>query len=234
MPVILTFDVPVKNKREFEKNLHVKSTASQAGHLALVLQHRGAVPAQELLEAGHQGTVTADINGLDAGNGIYGQNSTKTYFTVGRSLITKINLDTTWRRSTATASRRAPSRQRRQARLATRSGTKLIMDKLHVTRMTNEMIGAARTTTSRSSTRCGSPTSGSSCMPRRGTAAHFGRRNASHGCVGMSTANAAWLFNRSPDRRPGDHHRQQPRHGVGQRLHRLEHVLRPVQEGLAL
>ena len=39
-------------------------------------------------------TATADLNGLDAGNGIYGQNSTSTSFTVGRSLITKINLDT--------------------------------------------------------------------------------------------------------------------------------------------
>src|SRR5215217_2553057 len=31
MPVVLTFDVPVKNKREFEKNLHVTSSPSQAG-----------------------------------------------------------------------------------------------------------------------------------------------------------------------------------------------------------
>ena len=34
-------------------------------------------------------------------------------------------------------------------------------------------------------------------MPRRGTPGNFGRRNASHGCVGMSTGDAAWLFNRS-------------------------------------
>src|SRR4029453_17684497 len=31
MPVVLTFDVPVKNKREFENNLHIKSSPAQAG-----------------------------------------------------------------------------------------------------------------------------------------------------------------------------------------------------------
>ena len=31
MPVVLTFDVPVKNKQEFEKNLHVKSSPAQLG-----------------------------------------------------------------------------------------------------------------------------------------------------------------------------------------------------------
>ena len=37
-------------------------------------------------------SVTANVNGLYAGNGVYGQNSAKTHFTVGRSQITKINL----------------------------------------------------------------------------------------------------------------------------------------------
>ena len=31
MPVVLTFDVPVKNSKEFEKNLHVTSSPKQAG-----------------------------------------------------------------------------------------------------------------------------------------------------------------------------------------------------------
>jgi hypothetical protein len=31
-------------------------------------------------------TVTANLNSVNAGNGVYGQNSTKTNFTVGRSL----------------------------------------------------------------------------------------------------------------------------------------------------
>ena len=75
--------------------------------------------------------MTANLNGVSAGNGIYGQNSTSTNFTVGRSLITKINLDTERRR-------RSTQRQAACARIPisggkpgwqTRSGTKLIMDK---------------------------------------------------------------------------------------------------------
>ena len=37
----------------------------------------------------------------------------------------------------------------------------------------------------------------SSFTPRRGTRANFGRRNASHGCTGMSNADAGWLYNRT-------------------------------------
>ncbi len=55
----------------------------------------------------------------NAGNGVYGQNSAKTHFTVGRSQITKINLSSdvakVYRNGKLV---RTHLRQRRKARLA--------------------------------------------------------------------------------------------------------------------
>jgi len=198
MPVILRFDVPVKNKREFEKNLHVKSSPAQQGTWHWYSSTEVRYRPMKFWTPGTKVSVRADINGLYAGGGIYGQNSAKTNFTVGRSQITKINLSSDVARvyrngklaRTIYVSGGKPGWQ-------TRSGTKLIMDKLYVTRMTNTMIGAREQYSLRVKYAMRITTSGEFLHAAPWNAAHFGRRNASHGCVGMSTANAAWLFSRT-------------------------------------
>jgi lipoprotein-anchoring transpeptidase ErfK/SrfK len=198
MPVVLTFDVPVKNKREFEKNLHVKSSPAQAGTWHWYSSTQVRYRPKKFWKPGTKVSVTADINGLYAGNGVYGQNLAKTHFTVGRSQITKINLSADVARvyrngklaRTIYVSGGKPGWQ-------TRSGTKLIMDKLYVTKMTNTMIGAREHYSLRVKYAMRITTSGEFLHAAPWNAAYFGRRNASHGCVGMSTANAAWLFNRT-------------------------------------
>jgi lipoprotein-anchoring transpeptidase ErfK/SrfK len=198
MPVVLRFDVPVKNMREFEKNLHVKSSPAQAGTWHWYSSTEVRYRPKKFWKPGTKVSVTADINGLYAGGGIYGQNSAKTNFTVGRSQITKINLSSDVARvyrngklaRTIYVSGGKPGWQ-------TRSGTKLIMDKLYVTKMTNQMIGARERYSLRVKYAMRITTSGEFLHAAPWNAAYFGRRNASHGCVGMSTANAAWLFNRT-------------------------------------
>ena len=198
MPVVLTFDVPVKNKREFEKNLHVKSSPAQVGTWHWYSSKEVRYRPKNFWKPGTKVSVTADINGLYAGNGIYGQNSARTNFTVGRSQITKINLSSHVARvyrngklaRTIFVSGGKPGWQ-------TRSGTKLIMDKLYVTRMTNTMIGAREEYNLRVKYAMRITSSGEFLHAAPWNAGYFGRSNASHGCVGMSTANAAWLFSRT-------------------------------------
>ena len=198
MPVVLTFDVPVKNKRAFEKNLHVTSKPAQVGTWHWYSSKEVRYRPKNFWKPGTKVTVAANLNGLYAGAGIYGQNSTKTHFTVGRSQITKINLASdvakVYRNGKLVrsiyVSGGKPGWQ-------TRSGTKLIMDKLYVTRMTNQMIGAREEYDFRVKYAMRITMSGEFLHAAPWNAAHFGRRNASHGCVGMSTGDAAWLFNRT-------------------------------------
>jgi lipoprotein-anchoring transpeptidase ErfK/SrfK len=197
MPVVLTFDVPVKNKREFEKNLHVKSSPAQVGSWHWYSSKEVRYRPMKYWKPGTKVGVTANLNGLDAGGGVYGQNSTSTHFTVGRPMITKINLNSdvakVYRNGkylrTIYVSGGKPGWQ-------TRSGVKLIMDKLYVTKMTNSMIGAHEHYSLRVKYAMRITSSGEFLHAAPWNAAYFGSVNHSHGCVGMSTGNAAWLFHR--------------------------------------
>jgi lipoprotein-anchoring transpeptidase ErfK/SrfK len=198
MPVILRFDVPVKNKRAFEKNLHIKSSPAQVGTWHWYSSTEVRYRPKKFWKPGTKVTVTANLNGLYAGNGIYGQKSAKTHFKVGRAQITRINLAShvakVYRNGkhvrTIYVSGGKPGWQ-------TRSGIKLIMDKLYVTRMTNQMIGAREEYDFRVKYAMRITNSGEFLHAAPWNAGYFGRVNASHGCVGMSTGNAAWLFNRT-------------------------------------
>ncbi len=197
MPVVLTFDVPVRNKKAFEKNLHVKASPAQAGTWHWYSSKEVRYRPQKYWKPGTKVTVTANLNGVNAGHGIYGQNSTKTNFTVGRSFITKINLSSDVARVYRNGkmvrkiyvSAGKPGWQ-------TRSGVKLIMDKRYVTKMTNTMIGAREHYSLQVHYAMRITSSGEFLHAAPWNAGNFGRRNASHGCTGMSTSNAAWLFNR--------------------------------------
>lgn len=204
MPVILTFDVAVRNRKEFEKHLSVTSTGNQKGSWRWYGDKSVHFRPQKYWRPGTKVIAKANLNGVSAGRGIYGQKSTSTSFTVGRSVITKINLKTKRAKVyiNGKLARTIPV-SGGKAGWRSRSGTKLIMEKKRVTRMTNEAIGAAEEYSFRVPYALRVTNSGEflHAAPWKEGKGHFGRRNTSHGCVGMSTANARWLYNRV---RPGD------------------------------
>jgi lipoprotein-anchoring transpeptidase ErfK/SrfK len=195
MPVVLTFDVPVRDKKEFQKNLQVNSSPAQKGSWRWFSDTQVRFRPARYWKPGTKVTVRANLNGVKAGNGVYGQKSAATSFTVGRSLVTRINLASdvakVYRNGklvrTIYVSGGKPGWQ-------TRSGIKLIMDKQTNKKMTNEMIGAKEDYTLISRHALRITNSGEFIHSAPWNAAHFGRRNASHGCTGMSNANAAWMY----------------------------------------
>lgn len=198
MPVVLTFDVPVTDRAEFERNLRVTSTPKQPGSWNWLSPTQVRFRPQRYWKPGTKVVVRADLNGVDAGNGIYGQTSASTSFTVGRSMITKVDLA----RDVATVYRNG---KRVRTILVsggkrgweTRSGTKLIMAKEYNKKMTNEMIGAKEDYTLVAKYALRITNSGEFLHSAPWNAAHLGRRNASHGCVGMSVSDSQWLYQNS-------------------------------------
>lgn len=196
MPVVLTFDLPVKDKGEFQKNLQVTSSPAQSGTWNWFSDTQVRFRPAKYWKPGTKVTVKANLNGVRAGNGIYGQQSTTTSFRVGRSLVTKVDLH----RDVATVYRNGKLVKTiyvsgGKSGWETRSGTKLIMAKEYNKKMTNEAIGAKEKyeLVARHALRITS--SGEFLHSAPWNSAHFGRRNASHGCVGMSNASAAWMYN---------------------------------------
>jgi lipoprotein-anchoring transpeptidase ErfK/SrfK len=196
MPVVLTFDTPVKDKATVQKNLHITSRPAQAGSWHWFSDTQVRYRPAKYWKPGTRVSVNADLNSVNAGGGIYGQKSVSTSFTVGRSMIIDINLKSdvghVYRNGKQVRTLYVSAGK---AGWTTRSGIKLIMAKEWNKVMTNEMIGAAESYRLTAAYALRITNSGEFLHSAPWNSAYFGRANNSHGCTGMSTANAGWLIN---------------------------------------
>jgi len=203
MPVIVRFDLPVQRKAAFEKQLSVESVPEVNGTWHWVSDTEVHYRPKSFWEPGTEVTVNADVNSVDAGNGIYGQESRSGTFTVGDSVISRVNLDTHTMRVTINGklARTIPITGGKSG-FESRSGTKVIVEKFREKRMDAATTGIQP----------GSPEyynisnveyamrvtyTGEFLHAAPWSVSSQGSANVSHGCIGMSTEDAAWLYERS-------------------------------------
>ena len=204
MPVIIRFDVAVTNKAAIERHLKVLTEPHQAGAFHWISDNEVHWRPRHFWKPGTKVTVEANIDSVPAGNGIYGQLDRTSHFTIGRGQILKVNIATHQLRvfRGGTLIRTLPVTTGAPPKYTTRSGIKVIVEKLTHTRMNSETIGidpnsadgydlndvkwAMRLTYS-----------GEFLHAAPWSVAYQGNTNVSHGCTGMSTSNAKWLFDNS-------------------------------------
>jgi lipoprotein-anchoring transpeptidase ErfK/SrfK len=199
MPVIVTFDIPVTNKANFEKHMHVKSTPAQPGSWHWLSDSEAHWRPKTYWKAGTDVTVDVDVNGVDAGHGIYGQEDREIDFNIGDANIYRVSAVTHQMKvfSNGELLRTIPITTGEQPAYTTRSGVKVIMEKFDSKRMNSETVGitgaeaydldnvqwAMRVTSS-----------GEFIHAAPWSVGSQGYANVSHGCTGMSTDNAGWLY----------------------------------------
>lgn len=195
MPAIVRFDTPVTDKKSFEKNLHITTVPKQTGSWHWYGNQEVHWRPKSYWKPGTKVTVNADVNGVSAGTGRYGQKSTAVKFTVGRSLIIKENLRTDYATVyiNGKKARSIPVTGGKPG-WTSRSGTKLIMSKEYNKVMTNEMIGAKEKYRLTAAYAMRVTNSGEFLHAAPWSVASQGHANVSHGCTGMSVANAGWLI----------------------------------------
>jgi lipoprotein-anchoring transpeptidase ErfK/SrfK len=204
MPVIVRFDVPVTDKASIEKHLKVTSAPVQAGAFHWISDTEVHWRPRTYWKPGTDVTVNADIGGVPAGNGIYGQKDRAMKFHVGDAMVSKVDMNSDQMRvfKNGKLIRTIPITTGQQPKFTTRSGVKVIVEKFRHKRMNSETIGidpssadgydlddveyAMRVTYS-----------GEFVHAAPWSVASQGNSNVSHGCTGMSTSNAAWLYNLS-------------------------------------
>jgi lipoprotein-anchoring transpeptidase ErfK/SrfK len=200
MPVILRFDLPVTHKAVFEKNLSVTTAPAQPGSWHWMSDNEVHWRPKSYWRPGTKVTVRADVNSLDAGNGIYGQEDRVSRFTVGNDVRMKIDVGSHSMQVTQNGQllRTIPISAGKPG-FTTRSGVKVIVEKFRTKRMDAATTGisendpeyydidnveyAQRVTYS-----------GEFLHAAPWSVGYQGSANVSHGCVGMSTDNAAWLY----------------------------------------
>ncbi len=107
------------------------------------------------------------------------------------------------------------------------------MGKEYNKKMTNEMIGAKEDYSLVAQYAMRITNSGEFLHSAPWNTGYFGRRNASHGCTGMSNGDAGWLYSRTLVGDPVVTTGTSRQMELGQRLRRLEPLVRAVQEGLS-
>ena len=204
MPVIIHFDVAVTNKAAIEKHLKVITQPQQVGAFHWISDNEVRWRPRHYWQPGTQVTVQANINSIPAGNGIYGQLDRTSHFTIGRSQIIKVNMKTdqlhVYRGGQLI--RTIPVTTGKQPEFTTRSGVKVIVEKLRHTRMNSETIGIDPNSANGYNLSdvlwdMRLTYSGEFLHAAPWSVAYQGHENVSHGCTGMSTANAEWLWNSS-------------------------------------
>jgi lipoprotein-anchoring transpeptidase ErfK/SrfK len=154
-------------------------------------------------KAGSEVTVNADINSIDAGNGVYGQLDRSVTFNVGDSVVSKIAVDKHRMNVFINGEhrRRIPISAGKKG-FETRSGTKIIMEKFETKRMDAATIGVDRNDPEyynipdvKWAMRV--TYSGEFIHGAPWSVGAQGDDNVSHGCVGMSLEDAKWLYDRS-------------------------------------
>ncbi len=203
MPVVVTFDIPVTDRAAFEKRMSVTSVPAQVGSWHWVSGHEVHWRPRTYWEAGTKVSVDLALNGVNAGNGIYGQVDRHIHFSIGEAVLIKANVSTE-RMQVLVAGKvvRTIKITGGKPGFETRGGTKVISEKYLSKRMNSATVGidpngpngynianvryAMRVTNS-----------GEFLHAAPWSIRAQGHYNISHGCVGMSTPNAAWVFHRA-------------------------------------
>ena len=200
MPVIVTFDVPVTDRASMEEHMSVESTPQQPGTWHWISDTEVHWRPRTYWKAGTDVHVDLDVNGVDAGGGIYGQHDREIDFSVGDAHVYRVDARTHQMRvfSNGKLLRTIPITTGKPG-FETRNGTKVIIEKFDVKLMNSETVGisagsseaydiddvqwAMRLTYS-----------GEFIHAAPWSVGSQGYANVSHGCTGMSTENAGWLY----------------------------------------
>ncbi|GAA4095299.1 Ig-like domain-containing protein [Nocardioides kongjuensis] len=200
MPVIVTFDLPVTDQASFEKHMTVTSTPAQPGSWYWVSSKEAHWRPESYWQAGTKVSVDVGVNGVSAGGGIYGQEDRRVDFEIGAAHVYKVNARTHQMKVLENGKllRTLPITTGK-AGFTTRSGVKVIMEKYAQKRMNSETVGIARGSAEaydiddvKWAMRLTS--SGEFIHAAPWSVGSQGHANVSHGCTGMSTDNAAWLY----------------------------------------
>jgi len=200
MPVIVTFDVPVADKPAFERQMTVTSVPRQRGAWHWLSDQEAHWRPARYWRAGTEVSVDVDVNGVAAGRGVFGQESRHVDFRVGDANVYRVNAQT--HQLTAYQNGRVlrtiPITTGKPG-FTTRSGVKVIIEKYRTKRMNSETVGISS----------GDPEaydiddveyamrvtySGEFLHAAPWSVGSQGYANVSHGCTGMSTENAGWLY----------------------------------------
>ncbi|MCW2643110.1 MAG: L,D-transpeptidase catalytic protein [Dactylosporangium sp.] len=209
-PIVIRFDEKIPDRTAAQKALEVVTEPHVDGAWHWFSDHELHWRPPEYWVPGTRVSIKANLYGKDLGRGLYGQNDASASFTIGPSKIAiaddnthhiLVSIDGQQVRDVPTAMGKHESTTGAHGETVdfrTRSGVHVVLGNQRVTRMTSASFGI---------------TSGPNAYDEKiewtthlsyageylhaapWSVAQQGHRDASHGCLNVSTENAIWLYN---------------------------------------
>lgn len=203
MPIVIRFTAPVASgkRADLEKRLSVHTSRSVEGAWHWFSDQEVHWRPRHYWPANTDVTLKIDTRGANSGNGAWGIKDKVKRFHIGRSVVTKTNLaqHQTKVYIDGSYSRTIPISAGKPG-WETRSGTKVVLQRRTDVRMRSETVGVANKNDpnyydvmAKYALRV--TWSGEFLHSAPWSVGYQGNSNTSHGCVGMSTENAEWLWN---------------------------------------
>ena len=203
MPISVTFTDPVTDRKRFEQHMHVTTSGNQKGAWHWIDDTTAHYRPKAYWKADTKVNVDLDLKNVEAGGGLYGQISRNYSFNVSRALVMKVDLQSHHMKVLRNGKlERTLPVTAGMSGFTTRSGTKVISELDRTHDMDSTTIGIANDAP------LGYNLKGVEFAMRLTNSGEFihaapwsvgsqGVANVSHGCTGLSTANAGWLFNQA-------------------------------------
>ncbi|MEF9882488.1 L,D-transpeptidase [Streptomyces sp. P9-A4] len=208
-PITADLSLPVKDRKAravVERALKVRSTPSVEGAWYWVDDKKLHFRPKEYWPAGTLVTVTGNLDGLKVGDKLYGGASKPLKITIGDRIEAETDAETHYMtvKRNGEVINTIPVTTGKPG-FSTRNGIKVVLSKEYYVRMRGTSIGISEG----SSDSYDLPVYYATRVTWSGEYVHAapwsvgsqGVANVSHGCVGMSTGNAAWFYETV---RPGD------------------------------
>jgi lipoprotein-anchoring transpeptidase ErfK/SrfK len=219
LPIGVWFNQPVADRAAVERRLQVSSSKPVTGAWHWFADNEVHYRPKAYWPAGSKVTLRARLAGTDAGEGVWGVADRTIRFRIGQRRVSVVDVRT--HRMKVTAGRRTlrvlPVSTGRE-RYPTTNGVHFVVEKNAVKLMDSSTVGIPRNSPGgyyqRVNWSVRISNSGEFVHAAPWSTGSQGRANVSHGCVNLSTANAAWFFRqtrrgdvvevRGSPKRPGD------------------------------
>jgi lipoprotein-anchoring transpeptidase ErfK/SrfK len=197
-PVVFDFDQPVVNKQAVQAALSVRTTPSQPGAWYWISDNQVDYRAPNFWQAGTTIDVTANIVGVDFGNGIYGAEDRQVTYHVHDALIAKADGNTEQMSisDNGTVIKTMPISMGKQA-TPTHEGTHVISAKNQSVNMNSCTYGVCSGPNAYNVTEYWAErisNDGEFVHENPNSVGAQGSSNVSHGCINLNLQNAQWFF----------------------------------------
>ncbi|WP_328971477.1 L,D-transpeptidase [Streptomyces sp. NBC_00239] len=209
MPVSITFNKPIHDKAAVERKLAVTASPAVDGSWSWMKDRDGKdrvdYRPKEYWKPGTDVTLRMDLAGVDAGGGMYGTQQREVNFRIGDAVTSTVDVE----KKAMTVAKNGKALRTLNVSTGkkdfeTWNGTMVVLSKVPSIRMNSATVGIFGPEAYDME-----DVKWDVQLTPSGTYAHaapwnegkFGRVNASHGCIGMSTEDAKWFFDQV---NPGD------------------------------